>query len=145
MFIYSQTESLVIVAITPYSSPMNADLNKYVKLQAALLNEKAKLEARLNAINKVLCGEVSVAAVPAAAATRGGKRTFSAATKAKMRAAQKARWAKLKGKAPASATASAPKKKRKMSAAGRAAIVAAAKARWAKVKTPKSMKAPASS
>lgn len=110
---------------------MNADLYKYLALQTALVNEKVKLEARLAAINKVLGGRVSVAAP--APATRGGKRTFSEATKAKMRAAQKARWAKLKGKAPAAATVSAPKKQRKMSAAGRAAIVAAAKARWAKV------------
>lgn len=111
---------------------MNADLNKYLKLQTALVNEKAKLEARLAEISKVLGGAVSVAAAPAA--TRGGKRTFSAATKAKMAAAQKARWAKLKGKVPAPATVSAPKKKRKMSAAGKAAIVAAQKARWAKKK-----------
>ena len=123
---------------------MNADLNKYLKLQTALVNEKAKLEARLNAINKVLGGEVSVAAAPVA--TRGGKRTFSEATKAKMRAAQKARWAKKKGKAGSDAPAApVAKKKRKMSAAGRAAIVAAAKARWAKVNAAKAAKAKADS
>ncbi|TXT46379.1 MAG: Uncharacterized protein FD140_4515 [Limisphaerales bacterium] len=131
---------------------MKSDIQNYLKLQTALVNEKARIEARLSAINKVLGGEVSVAAVPAAAvATRGGKRTFSAATKAKMAAAQKARWAKLKGKVvtPTTATASpaAPvvKKKRKMSAAGRAAIVAAAKARWAKVNAAKAAKAKADS
>lgn len=115
---------------------MNADLNKYLALQTALVNEKVKLEARLAAINKVLGGRVSAAAP--APATRGGSRTFSAGTKAKMAAAQKARWAKLKSKAAAPADATAPKKRRKMSAAGRAAIVAAAKARWAKVKAAKS-------
>ena len=72
---------------------MNRDLNKYLKLQTALVNEKAKLEARLNAINKVLGEQVS--AIAPAPATRGGKRTFSEATKAKMRAAQKARWARV--------------------------------------------------
>ncbi|MEQ2006950.1 MAG: hypothetical protein ABMA26_09130, partial [Limisphaerales bacterium] len=75
---------------------MKSDIQNYLKLQTALLNEKAKLEARLNDINKVLGADVSVAAVPAAA-TRGGRRTFSAATKAKMAAAQKARWAVRKG------------------------------------------------
>lgn len=114
---------------------MNSDLNKYLKLQTALINEKAKLEARLNDINRVLGGDVVVTA--AAVATRGGRRTFSAATKAKMAAAQKARWAAKKGKAaapaPATVSAPAPKKKRKMSAAGRANIRAAVKARWAKV------------
>lgn len=120
---------------------MKSDIQNYLKLQTALINEKAKLEARLSAINKVLGGEVSVAAAPVA--TRGGKRTFSAATKAKMAAAQKARWAKLKGKTtiPATATTSpsapAVKKKRKMSAAGKANIRAAVKARWAKVNAQK--------
>ena len=118
---------------------MNADLKKYLKLQTALVNEKAKLEARLAEISKVLGGAVSVTA-PAPSPTETtakGKRTFSAATKAKMRAAQQARWAKLKGKTAGSTTAtdSAPatKKKRKMSAAGKANIRAAVKARWAKV------------
>jgi hypothetical protein len=120
---------------------MTTDLDKYLAMKTALLNEKARLEARLNAINKVLGGEVSVVSAPTA--TRGGKRTFSAATKAKMAAAQKARWAKLKGKTATPATATAtpsapvPKKKRKMSAAGKANIRAAVKARWAKVNAAK--------
>jgi len=72
---------------------MQSDIQNYLKLRTALINEKARIEARLNAINRVLGGEVSVAAAPVA--TRGGKRTFSAATKARMAAAQKARWAKV--------------------------------------------------
>lgn len=110
---------------------MNADINQYLKLQQQLVGEKSRIEARLSDINRVLSGEVSV--VAASPAPQGGKRTFSAATKAKMRAAQQARWAKLKGKASAPTAASAPKKKQKMSAAGKANIRAAAKARWAKV------------
>jgi len=122
---------------------MNADLNKYLKLQTALLNERTRIEARLSDINRVLGGDVSVV-TPASSATsrRGGSRKFSAATKAKMAAAQKARWARLKGGAvvvPATPTSpsSAGKKKRKMSAAGKAAIIAATKARWAKIKADK--------
>lgn len=118
---------------------MKSDIQTYLKLQTALINEKAQLEARLAAINRVLGGDVVVTAAPTA--KRGGKRTFSAATKAKMAAAQKARWAKLKGKTtiPATASPSAPavKKKRKMSAAGKANIRAAVKARWAKVNAQK--------
>jgi hypothetical protein len=57
------------------------------------------------------------------------KGKMSAAGRAAIRAAQKARWAKIKGTAKP-----AKKAKRKMSAAGRAAISAAAKARWAKAK-----------
>lgn len=59
------------------------------------------------------------------------KWTMSAAARAKIAAAQRARWAKAKGKAKPAG------KKRKMSAAGRAAIVAAQKARWAKIKAAK--------
>lgn len=57
-------------------------------------------------------------------------RKMSAAGRAKIAAAAKARWAKFReGKVEV-----APKKRRKMSAAGRAKIAAAAKARWAKAK-----------
>jgi hypothetical protein len=56
---------------------------------------------------------------------------MSRSARAKIAAAQKARWAKVKGKPAAKPTA---KRKRKMSAAGRAKIAAAVKARWAKAK-----------
>lgn len=77
-----------------------------------------------------------------------GKRTMSSATIAKMRAAQRARWAK-KGPSAAPTTAeaartaegkpaAAPKKKKsKLSPEGRAKIVAALKARWAAKKAAK--------
>ena len=54
----------------------------------------------------------------------------SAATRARMAAAQRARWASAKGKTPKKAK----RWKRKISAAGRARIAAAAKARWAAAK-----------
>ena len=57
---------------------------------------------------------------------------MSAAGRARIAAAQRARWAKVKGKG--NITDGAAKPKRKMSAAGRARIAAAAKARWAKAK-----------
>ena len=59
------------------------------------------------------------------------KRGMSAAGRAAVAAAQKARWAKIKAAKP---PAKAPAKKRKMSAMAKAKISAAAKARWAKVK-----------
>ena len=109
---------------------MSTDIKKFLALQTKLTNEKASIEARLNEIVRVLGREGSSAT--SAPASIGGRRKFSEATKAKMRAAQKARWAKIKGKA---GSATAPvKKQRKMSAAGRAAIATAAKARWAKAK-----------
>ena len=66
------------------------------------------------------------------AKTAKPKRTMSRAARAKIAAAQRARWAKQKGSKPSAKPA--PKKKRKMSAAARARISAAAKARWVKAK-----------
>jgi hypothetical protein len=72
---------------------------------------------------------------------RGGKRTMSPAARARIAAAQKARWAKQKGgkpEAPKSASngsSTAPNKsKRKISTAGRKAIADAARKRWAAAK-----------
>ena len=122
---------------------MNSDINKYLALQAALINEKAKLEARLGEISRVLGQDVSApAASPAPTAlttTTAGKRTFSAATRAKMKASQQARWAKKRGvvavKAAVDAAPAATKKpKRTMSEATKAKMRAAHQARWAKLK-----------
>jgi len=55
------------------------------------------------------------------------KWTMSASARAKIGAAQKARWAKV------NAAATPAKKKRTMSAAGRAKVAAAQRARWAKI------------
>jgi hypothetical protein len=60
-----------------------------------------------------------------------GKRTMSASARAKIGAAQKARWAKVNGK---KSEKPAKTGKRKMSASARAKIAAAARARWAKAK-----------
>lgn len=60
--------------------------------------------------------------------TRG---TMSAAGRARIAAAQRARWAKLKNR---NTSGNDHKPRRKFSAAARAKIAAAAKARWAKAK-----------
>jgi len=72
---------------------------------------------------------------------RGRKRTMSPEARARIAAAQKARWAKVKGgKTPAAApniekkAAAKPKAKRNVSPEARAKMAAAAKRRWAKVK-----------
>jgi hypothetical protein len=68
------------------------------------------------------------------------RRGLSAAGRARIIAAQKARWAKVKGTATPAApvpVAAPVKRKSKMSAAGRARIAAAQKARWAKVRAAK--------
>ena len=94
--------------------------------QAADLKEQiADLENQLNH----LVGSTTQSVAAPAPKKKGG---MSAAGKARIVAAQKARWAKVKTAKPA--VAPAPKKKGGMSAAGRARIAAAAKARWAKAK-----------
>jgi hypothetical protein len=60
------------------------------------------------------------------------RRKMSAAAKARIGAAQRARWAKVKGSK--NAPAKVVKKKRKVNAATRARLAAIARARWAKVK-----------
>jgi hypothetical protein len=118
-----------------------------------------KIQSLQEELGQLLGGEVSTLAQTTEAPKR---RKFSAYIRAKMRKAQKARWAKIKGTAPSAKPAPAPKRKmsaqglaniragvakrmaaqgkavqmpkRKFSAAGRAALSAAAKARWAKAK-----------
>jgi hypothetical protein len=83
---------------------------------------------------------VSAALAAFGASYTNGNRTgagkISAAGRARIAAAQRARWAKLKGKAPRPASATMPKK-RTMSVAARKRIAAAQRARWARVKAGK--------
>ena len=103
-------------------------MNDLLSLTPAQLKEMAELKEEISALEKELA---SIFGSPATAAP-APKRKFkmSAAGRARIAAAQKARWAKAKKSEPAPAV----KKKRTMSAAGRARIAAAAKARWAKAK-----------
>jgi hypothetical protein len=68
------------------------------------------------------------------------RRKISAAGRARIAAAQRARWAKVKAKPHKQNVVTMPKK-RTMSAAARKRIAAAQRARWAKVKASKKAKA----
>jgi hypothetical protein len=111
----------------------------FTALRTLLDREKSTIAARLLEINRVL----GYASAPSTAVpTTMGKRRkgMSAEGRAKVAAAQRARWAKLKGVGPVKGgvkEAARPKARRKMSAAGRARIAAAARARWAKVRAAK--------
>jgi hypothetical protein len=111
-----------IINLTPTQLRKAADLQE----------EIAKLQTQLSAI----AGNQTFPPVQIA---KPAKRKMSASAIAKIRAAQKARWAAIKAVKPVAkpVTAKAPKKKGGMSAAGRARIVAAQKARWAKIKAAK--------
>ena len=107
--------------------------NSLSSLTTVQLRRAADLKEKIEALNQelasILGGSVSVSAK--APKKKGG---MSAAGRAAVAAAQKARWAKVQASKPA---AKAPAKKSKMSAAGRAKIAAAQRARWAKVKAEK--------
>ena len=92
---------------------------------AAQLNAAAKIKKQIasleNKLNRIL-------GTQAAGSVKKRKRGMSATARAMIAAAQKARWAKAKGKSKVTRV------KRKMSAAAGAKIAAATKARWAKAK-----------
>jgi len=103
------------------------------------LRQAANLKEQIVALEKELSQLLGSTASSVAAKAPKKKGGMSAAGKAKIAAAQKARWAKIKGAKPATAAVEAvaakpAKKKFTMSAAAKAKISAAAKARWAKIK-----------
>jgi hypothetical protein len=95
-------------------------------LTATQLRRAADLKEKIEALNKEIASILGAPALVSAKAPK--KRKMSRAGRARVAAAQRARWAKVKAVKPTKA------KKRKMSAAARAKISAAAKARWAKAK-----------
>ena len=92
---------------------------------AELRAERDRIDQAISALEAVnSAGRRGVGRPPKAMHKR---RAFSAATRARMAAAQRARWAKAK-------PAQASKPARRMSRAARKRIAAAQRARWAKVK-----------
>ena len=117
---------------------MIGDTVKELKARkSAIRSEIATLNAEDKKIDRVIAAIIALpTSTPVATAAKvktGKKRKFSAATLAKMRKAQQARWANIKGpKTAVVAPAAKPaKKKGKMSAAGKAKLSALMKARWA--------------
>jgi hypothetical protein len=103
-----------------------------LNLSSKQLRRAATLKEEIQSLEKQLDQILGSPAKTAASAVPKKKRKMSAAGRAKIVAAQKARWAKVKGRK--SAAKPVKKARRKMSAAGRAKIAAAAKARWKKAK-----------
>ena len=113
-----------------------------INLTASQLRHAADLKEQIEKLEQELNQLQGAKAVPVSApAPKRAVRKFTAAGIARIRAAQKARWAKIKGAAK-SAGAAKPAKagRRKMSAEARAKIAAAAKARWARVRAEKAAK-----
>jgi hypothetical protein len=93
---------------------------------------KEKIEAYQNQLDSIIGGGAVEVEVPK-------KRRMSPSARARIAAAQKARWAKIKGNGTPAPKA-AKKKDRRSSPATRAKLAAAAKARWARVKAEGKMK-----
>ena len=98
-------------------------MNSISSLSAVQLRRAAAIKEQIDALENEL-GKL----LGGAAGSGNGRRVMSASARARIAAAQKARWAKVKGNNGGGGT------RRKMSAAARAKIAAAAKARWAKAK-----------
>src|SRR3989442_8875563 len=107
---------------------MNSSLTD---LSPKQLRQAADLKERIDSLQHDLA-QILGAVVPTNhAPTAPQKRQMSAASRARIAAGARARWAKLKGTASA---APATQPKRTMSAAARARLSAMAKARWKKAK-----------
>ena len=99
----------------------------FINLTPAQLRHAADLKEKIDALQH----ELSRLQGDGASAPSGrGRRKISAAGIARIKAAQKKRWAKVHAGAPAAKPGR--RGPRKMSAAARARIAAAQKARWAK-------------
>ena len=95
-------------------------------------SQKRRIDSQIDELRQLLNG--GSAETGAESGTPARKRKISAAGRRRMAAAQKARWAKIRGEAEPTSSLAAPKparQKRKLSAAGRKAISEATKRRWA--------------
>ena len=143
-------------------SSLDAFLNHPIETLEKALHIRRQID-QLNGVLKELFGPspVSLAGIQTSTPAKRGRprkvmvdpspavearkpRKMSAAGRARIVAAQKARWAQVKAnkspvvvEAPQEKVSSTKKKKRKLSPEARARIVAAVKARWAKAKKAK--------
>ena len=131
--------SSIDAACLPYYASAMSTLNipsiNNVRRIVEVAEQIEKLHAELVSL---VVGSTPAIAIPKAAvpapARQGGKATFSAETRRRMAAAQRARYAKAKPGAVPAPTAAKPttktKKKRKLTPEGRARLSALMKARW---------------
>jgi hypothetical protein len=125
---------------------LTAELTRRQRDAKKLARTKTKLQKQLRAVETrlaILEGRTETPAAPKARKPgRPRKRRMSAEGRARIIAAQKARWAKIKAGKKAIPAAAKPAKKRRLSAAGLARIRAGVKARWAKVRAAKAAAKP---
>jgi hypothetical protein len=112
-------------------------MSSIINLSAQQLRHAAAIKEQIQSLENEFGRILGTSTKPVVAAAPKKKFKMSAAAKARISAAVKARWAKVKKLKPAAKpvkpAAKAPAK-RKMSAAAKAKLSAMAKARWAKAK-----------
>jgi hypothetical protein len=91
------------------------------------LQEAISIRRQIDTLEKRLSSIIRVGGAPAGPLARGGRRRMSAATRAKLAAAARARWARQK----AGIKTTTPVKKGGISPAGRRRLSQLMKARWA--------------
>jgi len=127
------------------STPSIAQLQRAIAISEQIEKLKADLNSVLSSAQSTEGVSTGNGKQAAAEPKAKGKRTMSASARARIAAAQRARWAKSKGnkaavtsEATLATKAAKPgKKKRTMSPEARGRIVAAQKARWAKFRKAK--------
>jgi hypothetical protein len=107
-------------------------MNTLTNLTSQQLRRAANLKDKLASLQKELGRILGTPAPAQYTATPKRKWTMSAAGRARIAVAARARWAKIKGKKLS--VTPVRKAKRKISAAGRKRLAQLAKARWAKAK-----------
>jgi hypothetical protein len=103
-----------------------------LNLSSKQLRKAADLKDKIQSLENELGRILGASIKPIAVVAPKKGRKMSAAGRAKIAAAARARWAKVKGRK--SVAKPVKKLRRKMSAAARAKIAAAARARWKKAK-----------
>lgn len=121
--------------------------NSIANLSVAQLKKVIAVREKIETLERqlaTLSGSEGGEAVVAKKGRRKRRGGMSAAGRARVGAAARKRWAKLKkekaGKEKAVPAGKAPKRRRKMSAAAKAKIAAAARARWARIREARAAK-----
>jgi hypothetical protein len=122
-------------------------MSSIIDLSSEQLRRAADLKEKISALEQELAGllgspvatngAVANGTSPVAAPAEKKRKKISAAGLARIKAAQKLRWAKFHKETAPAEKVSAKKKKFTMSAEAKAKIAAAARARWARVRAAK--------
>jgi hypothetical protein len=109
------------------ASLTTAQLNKIISV-------KEQIEALQGQIDSIVGGANGIAVPTPFTGKAPKKRRMSAAARAKIAAAQRARWARTKGNGAVASKPAKKKRDRRSSPAVRAKLAAAARARWKKAR-----------